>query len=401
VDPTELEVPYQLRPLGEFRRVFATTPRAVAGSIVRSLIPLVLGCGLVALAAFWIVNLNWKYYLAVGLGVLLALRGVRLIVRTLLRCRQKVMIFEKGIAIWRRGELATHTWDRVENVEAVVAQAQGAPSSFLSFSFIGRTESGETRTYNFHPAGDPILDITGMWKTIEEEAGRSRATSAIAAVKAGEEVTFQRTTWGTIVSTQIGISLFGVRVKPRYDDARFLDWSRVERVAIVDNSTAPMEQGRTSGGISHLEVFEVFRSAEPWLSEMSSEIPGYQALIEAAAFARDRYQETVEELHRQRLPAALTMIAAGQVFCLGEFGLSRDSFQYEKEVISWPNLGYLQFGKEQLVAPAAGNRIFPYDSLTLADRWLLKMVVQRVQYDHDYSTRDGEEQDDPTIEERI
>lgn len=392
MDQTQLEVPHQLRPLGEFRQVFATTPGAVAGSIVRSLVPLVTGCVLIALAVFWIVNPNWKYYLAVGIGVLFALQGIRLLFRTLFRWRQKVMIFEKGIAIWRHGELATYTWDRVEQVEAVVAQAQGAPSSFLSFSFQGRTERGETRTYNFHPAGDPIPDIKGMWKVIEEEAARGRAEGTIATVKGGGEVTFQRTIWGTIVSTQIGISLFGVRAKPRYDDAKFLDWSRVERIVVVDNPTAPKEEGYTSGGISHLEIFEVFRSEEPWVSEMTSEIPGYQALIEAADFARLRYAETVEELHRERLPVALAMIADGQDFCLGKFGISRDGFRYEADTISWPDLGYLQFDKEQLLAPPFGP--LAYDSLTLADRWLLQMTAQRVHYDHDDPDGEGEDEDE-------
>jgi len=399
VDQSQLDVPHQLRPLGEFRHVFATTPGAIAGSILRSLVPLITGCGLVALAVFWIVNPNWKYYLAVGIGVLFALQGVRLLVRTLLRCRQKVMIFEKGMAVWRHGELATYPWDRVEQVEAVVAQAQGAPSSFLSFSFQGRTENGETRTYNFHPAGDPIPNIKGMWKIIEEEAARGRAAGAIAAVKAGEEVTFQRTIWGKIVSTQIGISLFGVRAKPRYDDARFLDWSRVERIVVVDNPTAPKEEGFTSGGISHLEIFEVFRSEEPWASEMTTEIPGYQALIEAADFARLQYAQTVEELNHERLPVALAMIAAGQEFCLGKFGISRDGFRYEAVTITWPDLGYLHFDKEQLLAPPFGP--FAYDSLTLADRWLLQMTAQRVQYDHDYPNGEGEEEDEePEKEEQ-
>lgn len=353
----------------------------------------------------FLILVGWAMWLAPQrvvfdrMGVLFALQGVRLLVRTLLRWRQKVMIFEKGIAIWRRGELATYPWDRVENVEAVVAQAQGAPSSFLSCSFQGRTESGESRTYNFHPAGDPIPNIKDMWKVIEEAAGSGRAASAIAAVEMGEEVTFQRTIWGTIVSTQIGISLFGVRVKPRYDEGRFLDWSRVEQIAVVDTPTAPMEAGRTSGGISHLEIFEVCQSTDPWLSEMTSEIPGYQALIEAAAVARLRYVETIEELHRERLPAALAMIAEGQEFCLDEFGISWDGFRYEEETISWSNLGYVQLDKEQLVAPAAGNLTFAYDSLSLSDRWLLQMVAQRVRYDHNCPSAEGEE-DDPAKEER-
>src|SRR5687767_700200 len=162
MDQTQLEVPYELRPLGEFHQVFATTPGAVLASMLRSLVPLILGCGLVAIAESWIVTRTWKYYLALGVGVLLALQGIRLVVRTFFRCRQKVMIFEKGIAIWRHGALTTYTWDRVEQVEAVVAQAQGAPSSFLSFSFQGRTQDGELRTYNFHPAGDPIPNLKGL-----------------------------------------------------------------------------------------------------------------------------------------------------------------------------------------------------------------------------------------------
>ena len=381
--------------------MFATTAGAVAVSVVRSLVPLALGCGLFALAEYWIVNQNWKYYLVLGIGILLALQGVRLLVRTVLRRNQKVMIFEKGIAIWRYGKMATYRWDQVEQVEAVVAQAQGAPTSFLSFSFQGRTEDGETRTYNFHPAGDPIPNLKGMWKVIEEEAGRGRAASVIAALKAGEEVTFQRTIWGKIVSTQIGISLFGIRAKPRYDDARFLDWSRVERITVVDKPTAPQEDGHTSGGIHHLEILQKFSSEQPWVSELTSEIPGYQALIEAAEFAQLRFAETTQELYRERLPTALAMIAEGQEFCLGKFGISQNGFRHEAETISWDDLGYLRFDKEELVAPAMGNRTFAYDSLTLADRWLLQMVAQSVHYDHDYPDEEGEDEDEkPRKEER-
>src|SRR5262245_22809477 len=251
MDQAQLEVPHEFRHLGEFRQVFATTVGAVALSMFRSLVPLLVGLGLFALAEFWIVNRNWKYHLAVCIGVLFALQGIRLIIRTLFRRNQKVMIFEKGIAIWRYGKLATYTWHRVEQVDAVVAQAQGAPSSFLSFSFQGRAEDGQTCTYNFHPAGDPIPNLKGLWKVIEEAAGRGRAASAIAAMRMGEEVTFQRTVWDKIVSTQIGISLFGVRVKPRYDDARFIDWSRVDRIALADKPAAPREEGYSSGGICH------------------------------------------------------------------------------------------------------------------------------------------------------
>ena len=82
IDQTQFEVPDELRPLGEFRQVFATTAGAVAFSVVRSLVPLALGCGLFALAEYWIVNQNWKYYLALGIGILLALQGFRLLVRT-------------------------------------------------------------------------------------------------------------------------------------------------------------------------------------------------------------------------------------------------------------------------------------------------------------------------------
>ena len=261
-------------------------------------------------------------------------------------------------------------------------------------SFQGRTEEGETHSYNFHPAGDPIPNLKGLWKIIEEGAGRGRAAAAIEALKAGEEVAFQRTIWGTIVSTQIGISLFGIRAKPRYDEARFLDWSRVVKISVVDKPTAVREEGYTSGGIAHLEVVKIF-DAEPWLSELTSEIPGYQALIEAAEFARLRFAETAAELRRERLPAALAMIARGQVFCLGKFGIGQDGFRYDGETISWQDLGYLRFDKEQLVAPTLGNRTFAYDSLTLADRWLLQMLELSVHYGDEDGEREDEDEGPP------
>ncbi len=402
MDTTPIEVPDEFRALGEFRQVFATTAGAVATSVVRCLIPLALGCGLVALAEYWIVHRNWKYYLAAGIGVLLALQAVRVFVRTLLRLRQKVLIFEKGLVVWRSGRAAVYRWDQVEQVEALVAKAQGAPTSFLGFSFQGRADDGQVRTYKFHPAGDPIPNLKGLWKLIEEEAGRGRAAGAIAAVKAGEEVTFQRTIWGKVVSTQIGISLFGIRAKPRYEDARFLDWSRVESIAVVDQPTAPREDGYTTGGMGHLEVVQRFHAAEPWVSELTSEIPGYQALIEAAEFARRGYAETAEELQRERLPAALAVIAEGQEFCLGKFGVSRAGFRYEADTIPWDDLGPLRFDREELVAPALGDRTFAYDSLTLADRWLLQMLEISIHYgDDDPDEEDDEEDEDEDEEPRL
>jgi hypothetical protein len=380
---TQLKVPDELRHLGEFRDIYATTLAAVVQSMVRSLVPLVLGGGLIAFAQYGMVNRNWKYYVALGIGILLALQGMRLVVRTVLRWRQKVMIFDKGIAIWRYGRLATYLWDRVEQVEAVIAKAQGAPTSFLSFSFQGRNDAGETHTYNFHPAGDPIPNLQGLWKVIEEEAGFARVASAIATVQAGEEAIFQRTIWGTIVSTQIGVSLFGIRAKPRYEDDRFLDWSRVEQISVVDQPTAPRGEGYTSGGIAHLEILEKYRLQEPWVSELTSELPGYQALMEVAEFARLRYVDTAAELVRERLPGALAMIADGQEFCLGKFGIRGDVLRYEDEHISWADLGYLRFDKDQLVA--LGDRTFAYDSLTLADRWLMQMVTLSVRYEHEES----------------
>src|SRR5262245_40739675 len=338
MDQSQIEVPDEFRALGEFRQAFKTTPGALTTSLLRCIPPLALGGGLVALAEYWIVERNWKYFLALVPGVLLVLPAIRVFVRTLLRLRQKVLIFEKGIVVYRSGRMDVYRWDQVEQVEAVVAQAQGAPSSFLSFSFQGRTDEGETRTYNFHPAGDPIPNIKGLWQIVEEEAGRGRAAGAIAKVKGGEEVTFQRIIWGKVVSTQIGVSLFGIRAKPRYDPDRFLDWSRVDRIAVVNRPTAPREQGYTTGGIPHLEIHQPF-DREAWVSELTSEIPGYQALIEAAEFARRRYYETTAELRRDRLPAALAAIKSGQEFRLGKFGISKNAFSYEGETIPWDALG--------------------------------------------------------------
>src|SRR5262245_10031300 len=118
MDQTRIVVPDELRSLGEFRRAFAPTAGAIVVSVIRSLVPLVLGCGLIAVAEYWIVDRNWKYGLAVVFGALLALQGVRLLIRTLLRCRQTVLIFEKGMAIWRSGRLAVFRWDQIEQVEA-------------------------------------------------------------------------------------------------------------------------------------------------------------------------------------------------------------------------------------------------------------------------------------------
>src|SRR5262245_19009689 len=268
MDQSQIEVPDEFRALGEFRQAFKTTPGALTTSLLRCIPPLALGGGLVALAEYWIVERNWKDFLALVPGILLGAQAVRVFVRTLFRLRQKVLIFEKGIVIYRSGRMDVYRWDQVEQVEAVVAQAQCAPSSFLSFSFQGRTDEGETRTYNFHPAGDPIPNIKGLWQIVEEAAGRGRGAAGVAAVKAGEEVTFQRTVWGKIVSTQIGVSLYGIRAKPRYDADRFLDWSRIERIGLVDRPTAYREAGYTTGGIPHLEIVQTFNS-EAWVSELT------------------------------------------------------------------------------------------------------------------------------------
>jgi hypothetical protein len=393
MDQSQIEVPDEFRDVGEFRRAFRTTPGAVAYSMLRCVPPLALGGGLVAMAEYWIVDHNWKYYLAIIIGVLLLLQAVRVLVRTLLRLRQKVLIFEKGTVVYRSGRMDVYRWDQIEQVEAVVAKAQGAPTSFLSFSFQGRSDDGETRTYNFHPAGDPIPNIKGLWQVVEEAAGRGRAAAAVAAVKAGEEVTFQRTIWGKIVSTQIGVSLYGIRAKPRYEADRFLDWSRIVRIAVVDRPTAPREEGYTTGGIPHLEIMRTFEG-EAWVSELTSEIPGYQALIEAAEFARRRYNETVAELRRDRLPAARAAINGGQEFRLGKFGIGKTGFSYDGETIPWDDLGPLRFDKDELVAPNIGKRAFPYDSLTLADRWLLRLLELELHYGDDDPDDDVEDDDD-------
>src|SRR5262245_54161238 len=201
MDQSQIEVPDEFRALGEFRQAFTTTPGAITQSLLRCIPPLALGGGLVALAEYWIVERNWKYYLALIPGVLLLLQTVRVFVRALLRLRQKVLIFEKGIVVYRSGRMDVYRWDQVEQVEAVVAQAQGAPSSFLSFSFQGRTDDGESRTYNFHPAGDPIPNIKGLWQIIEEGAGRGKSAGAIAKVKAGEEANLQRQRRDNVVAT--------------------------------------------------------------------------------------------------------------------------------------------------------------------------------------------------------
>jgi hypothetical protein len=240
-----------------------------------------------------------------------------------------------------------------------------------------------------------------MWQIIEEEAGRGRAAGAIAKVKAGEEVTFQRTIWGKVVSTQIGVSLFGICAKPRYDPERFLDWSRLVSVAVVDRPTAPREEGYTTGGIPHLEIHRPFDS-EAWVSELTSEIPGYQALIEAAEFALGRYRETLAALHRDRFPAALAVIESGQEFRLGKFGVSRTGFRHDAETFPWDDLGVLRFDKEELVAPKLGDRSFPYDSLTLEDRWLLQLLELRVHYgDNDLEDDEEEDEDGEDDEEDL
>jgi hypothetical protein len=398
MDQAQYEIPEEFRALGEFREVYATTLGAIALSVFRSLIPIALGTGLFAIAHYWIVNQNWKYYLAVGIGVFLALQGIRLLIRTLLRRNQKVMIFEKGIAVYRHGQVATYPWDRVEQVEATIAKAQGAPTSFMSFSFQGRTEEGETRSYTFHPAGDPIPNLQRLWKVIDEGAGRGRAAAVIEALKKGEEVTFQRTIWGTIVSTQIGISLFGIRAKPRYGEQRFLDWSRVEKISLVDQPTAPQEEGYTTGGIAHLEVIPLY-GREPWLSELTAEIPGYQALLEATEFARLRFRETFDELQRERLPDALAVIEKGQVFRLGKFGIGQNGFEHDGETISWQDLGYLLLDKDHWAAPNLNNRTFPYDSLPLADRWLLQRLALAVKYGDDDEDEEEEDEDEGPPEE--
>lgn len=376
MDQIKRELRESLGPLGEFRQMFATTWFGFAVSVIRSLIPLALGCGLIAAAEYWLVT-NWKHYLALVSGVLLTLQGLRLLVRTLLRRDQKLLVFEKGIAVWRYGRLATYPWSQLDQVEANVAKAEGAPTSFLGFSFVGRNQDGAVCKYNFHPAGDPIPNLKSLWQIIDQEVGRSRGADAIATLQAGQEVSFQRVIWGKVVSTQIGISLFGIRVKPRYDPERFLNWYWVDRIAVVETPEATREEGYSSGGISHLEVFKRFDS-EPWVSELVSEIPGYQALLDAAEFARGRFEETVAELHREKLPEALDVIDAGKELCLGKFGISQYGFRFRSEIIPWQELGYLHFDRDKIVAPVLDNRTFAYDDLALAERWLLQMIAMSV-----------------------
>ena len=46
------------------------------------------------------------------------------------------------------------------------------------------------------------------------------------------------------------------------------------------------------------------------------------------------------------------------------------------------------------MASAMGNRAFAYDSLTLADRWLLQMVARSIHHNHDYPDEEGEDEDE-------
>jgi hypothetical protein len=93
------------------------------------------------------------------------------------------------------------------------------------------------------------------------------------------------------------------------------------------------------------------------------------------------------------------VIENGQEFRLAKFGISRTGFSYDGETIPWDVLGYLRFDKEELVAPKMGNRTFAYDTLALADRWLLQMLELAAHYGGEDANED-EDDDEDEDEER-
>ena len=135
------------------------------------------------------------------------------------------------------------------------------------------------------------------------------------------------------------------------------------------------------------------------MSELASEIPGYQALIEAAEFARQRYTETAE----QSAPRP----TAGRP---GRWSPPARSFAWATSASAGPASGTrprssrgansaTRYDKDELVAPAMGDRTFAYGSLTLADRWLLQMVELAAHYDHDLAKAGGERGEVPPAED--
>jgi hypothetical protein len=383
---TQLDIPDELRPLGEFREVFATTVGGIIQSVIRSLIPLAMGAFLVFAADRWLVGRNWKYYALTFVGGLLVLNGLHRLVRTFLRRNQKVMIFEHGLAIWRRGVLSTYRWEQIDQIEALIARSEGAPSSFLSFRFIGTNDDGTSQSFSYHPAGDPLPNQERLWKLIEDETGKAQVASIIQDLQDGKEVTFERIVWGKTVSTRFDLTSYGIRAKPRYGISKYLDWSNLDSIQVRDLKLVVLHQ--------HL-------LGEPWESEDLCDVPKYAAMILASEWAKQYQSATYQHIADEQLPVAMEQIQSGNEFTIGQFHMSLTHLRHETFTVGWSDVLYLpSFEENEIIVNATdGQQMLPYGTLTFAERCLLKSVVDKVFVDHhcpddededEYEDNDGE-----------
>jgi len=309
---------------------------------------------------------------------------VRILVRTWLRRRQKVAVFEHGVALWRNDVLTAWRWDQVEDVDATFSTSEGAASTLAFFSFVCRSDDGRRTKVRFNPAGDPIPNLRELWRVLEEGSARSRIAAVQEEVAAGKEPVFVKKIWGKAVGTKVGVSRWGIRATPRYESPRFLDWLRVESVTADADRVRVAETGE--------EDF--------WLSEPLWEVPGYTAMVAAAEHAREAFRTAYEQLRQDRIPAALAELEAGRELVFGKIGVSLRGLSYESELTAWKDLYSMRMGFDHLsFRVQSSERQLDYEQLDLADRLVLWSVADAAQL-KTYAADDDEEETGEDEDER-
>src|SRR5262245_50529753 len=383
--PTDepVEMPDELRGLGEYRQLFQSTGRGLWSSTVRSVLPMLAAAAMVAAAEKWLVPRTWKYYLLCSVAALMFLNGVWILVRTWLRRRQKVAVFEHGVALWRNDVLTAWRWDQIEDVDATFSTSEGAASTLAFFSFVCRSDDGRRTKIRFNPAGDPIPNLRELWRVREEGSARSRIAAVQDEVAAGQEPVFVKKIWGKAVGTKVGISRWGIRATPRYESPRFLDWLRVESVTADADRVRVAETGE--------EDF--------WLSEPLWELPGYAAMVAAAEHARQEFRNLYEQLRRDRIPAALADLEAGRELVFGKIGVSLRGLSYESGLTAWNDLYSMRMGFDHLsFHQNSSERRLDYEQLDLADRLVLWAVAEAAKL-KSYAEDDDDDEDEDELDE--
>lgn len=257
-------MPAELRELGEMQRVFDSTPSSFGASLARGIFPITVSLVMVVIGEIWLVPRTWKYYLLVGIAIVMFLNGVRVVVQSMLRRNQKVALFEKGFALWRNDVLTSHRWDSVEQVYAVFSRGDDSQrGAMLSFTVTCKDEGDERSKVHFDPAGDPTANLLELYREMEERSCQSRIPAAIAKFEQGDTLSFGKELSRANVGPRVNLDKIGIHYQPRHGSADTLEWERVVSIDVI--------KGR-------LMVMEI-EEEDPWLDVAADELPGSPTLV--------------------------------------------------------------------------------------------------------------------------